>query len=107
MRLRAIEDVRDRFPLIRSQGGDIDERFHRLIARRRDNRAGIGMADEHDRPRHALERAVQRHHVFLKRCQRQWRRDDLDAPGRQRPDDLCPARSIGPGAMDEHDVYIV
>ena len=48
-------------------------------ARCRDDGAGIGVADENDRPRHALERSVERRHIILERCQRQRRRDHLDA----------------------------
>ena len=46
--LGAIENVGDGFALIRSQSGHVDECLYLLVARRRDDGAGISMADEHD-----------------------------------------------------------
>ena len=38
----------------------------------------------------ALKRSIERCHIISERCQRQWRRDDLDAVCRQWRDNLCP-----------------
>ena len=107
MRLGAVEHVRDRLALVRSQGGDVDERLHLLAARRRNHGAGVGVAGEDDWPRDPFQRAIERRHVVVERGQRQRRRRHLEAVGRQRPDDLRPARSVGPGAMDEHNARIL
>ena len=107
MRLGAVEHIRDRFALVRSERGDVDQRLHLLVARRPDDGSGIGVADENDRPCHPLQGSIKRRHVVPERGQRQWRRHHLDAVGRQRRDDLRPARSVGPGAVDQDDAHTI
>ena len=107
MRLGAIEHVGDRFAFVGGERCDVDQRLDFLVAGRGNHRAGIGMADQHDRAFDPLQRPVERGHVVGQRGQRQRRRNDPDAFGPQRADHLAPARSIGPGAMDEHHAHII
>ena len=91
VRFTAVEDIRDGLTLIRCQGSHIDKTLHLFVARRRDDGAGIGVADKNDRPRHALKRAVERRDIIAERGQREGRGDDADTVSRERTDHLCPA----------------
>ena len=107
MRLAAREHVRDCLAFVRCERGDIDERLHFVAARRRDDRAGVSVADENDRRGDALERPVERRDIVGERCQRQRRRDRFDPARCERRNHFRPARSVSPGAMDEHDAHVI
>ena len=46
----AVEDVGDGFPLVGSQGGDVDQGVDPAVTGRADNTACVGMAGEDDTP---------------------------------------------------------
>ena len=56
----AVEHVRHRLAFVRGERGHVDERLHLVAAGRPDDRAGIGVAGEDDRPLDPLERPVER-----------------------------------------------
>ena len=106
VRLGAIEHVADRLALIRGEGGDIDERLDLLAAGRRDDGAGIGVADQHDGAVDPLQRPIERGHIVGQGGQRQGGGEDRGPFGLQRADHLAPTRSVGPSTMGEHHAHI-
>ena len=91
MRFEAIKHVCDLLALVGSKSGYVDQRLHTFGACERDDRTGISMSRDYDRPLGPVQAAVERGHVVSKRGQRKRRRDDL---GRLRLEcryDTCPA----------------
>jgi hypothetical protein len=64
MRLGPVEDIRDRLALVRRERGNVDERLHRLAARRRDHGSRIGVTNQNDGPRYPLKGSIERRHVI-------------------------------------------
>ena len=107
MRRATREYVRHRLAFVRRERRHIDERLHLVTAGRPDDGAGIGVTGEDNRPSDSLKRPVERRDVVLERRQRQGNGDCFDSARRERRNHLGPTRSVGPGAMDEHDRRIV
>jgi hypothetical protein len=64
MRRATIEDIGHRLTFVRRERGDVDERLHLVAAGRPNDRAGIGVASEDNRPFGSLERPVERGDVI-------------------------------------------
>ncbi len=67
MRLGAIEHVGDRLAFVGGECCDIDQRPDFLVAGRGNHRAGIGMADQHDRAFDPLQGPLKRRHIVGQR----------------------------------------
>src|SRR5271170_1519718 len=107
MRLGTIEDIGDSLALVRSKGGDVNQRLHLLAPCSRDHGPSISVTRKHDWPRSSLQRTLDRGSILSKRSQGQWSREHPDAFGSQRPDDFGPTRSVSPGTMRQYNIHIL
>ena len=65
MRRAAVEDVGHRLAFVRSERCHVDERLHLVAAGRPNDRAGIGVASEDNRPFDSLERPIERGDIVV------------------------------------------
>src|ERR1700719_3393012 len=96
-----------RLALSQPKGGDVYERDDvRCVGSEcRHDLAAIGVAGDYRRAVLTAEDLPQACDVGRQRSLRKLRRGDLEALGLERLDDPAPARSVGPGAVNENNVW--
>ena len=80
MGFEAIEHVCDLLALVGSKSGYVDQRLDAFGACESDDRTGIGVSRQHDRPFGPVQAAVEGGHVVGKRGQRKRRRRTPSRP---------------------------
>src|SRR5271156_999523 len=103
MLLGAIENICNRFTLSRRQRSNVNERLYPLILRARDDSARIGMSHQDCRPVGSLQDALESGYVIRKRCEGDRRARYQKTFSSQRQNDVVPARTISPRAVDQYD----
>jgi hypothetical protein len=68
-----------------------------------DHRTGIRMGCQDYRPIGSLQRAIKGGYVIGQERQRDRGRHDIEPLGLQGRDNVVPARTVSPGAMDQHN----
>src|SRR5712691_6440843 len=105
---RSLREKRpERLTLVEAERGDVDEAddVWSVRAKRRNDLAAVGVSDDDRRAVLELEHLAQPRDVVCERGQRELRRSDLEAVCLEALDNAAPAGPIGPGAMDENDVW--
>ena len=101
------EQPSERFALVESERRDVDEPddVRRIRPERGDDLASIGVPDDDRRAVLEIEHLAQARDVVDERGQRELRRSHLKALCLEALDDAAPGGAVGPGSVDENDIW--